>query len=142
MNWQVRVTWGTSRTILQYLIVHAGLFRRVYSFCINVYNRSYISSSTNQIYDNQRQPNNHAIHSCDKYKTFSITFMCYTMAMHWIESYCIIWQNSVKYASPSAKWISRYLRWNSITSKRVSCVRTKYNKDYIFIWCCFLLKFF
>ena len=142
MNGKVRVRWRTFRTIAHSLMVHARFFRSVYSFCINVYNRWYISSSTNQIYDDRKQPNNHAIHSYDKYKTCRIIFMCNILSMHWIESYCIHWQKGDKYVSPSAKWISHYLRWNSTTSKRVSCVCTKYNEYYIFIWCCFLLKFF
>ena len=38
-----------------------------------------------------------------------------------------------KYALASAKWCLRYLRWNSTSSKRVSCVRTAYKEDNIFI---------
>ena len=134
MTGQVRVTWGTFRTIAHSLMVYDRLFKSVYSFCIDVYNRWYIYSSTNQIYDDRIHPNNHAIYTCD---SFSITYMCNILSMHWIESYCIRWQKCVKYASPSIKGISRYLCWNSTTSKRVSCVCTKYNEGYIFIWCFF-----
>ena len=34
------------------------------------------------------------------------------------------------------------LIWNSIASKRVSCVCTNYKDNNIFIWCCFWWKFF
>ena len=47
----------------------------------------------------------------------------------------------VKYVSPSAKGFSRYLCWNYIASKRVSCVRATHKEYNIFIWCCFLWNF-
>ena len=39
----------------------------------------------------------------------------------------------IKYASPSAKVFSGYLCWNYTASKRVSCVRTEYKEDNIFV---------
>ena len=103
MNRQVRVTWRTFCTIAHSLMVHDRLFKSVYSFCINVYNRSYIYSSTNQRYDYQRQPNNHSIYTCDSYKTFSIIFMYNILTMHWIESYCILWQKVLNMRHPAQK---------------------------------------
>ena len=42
-------------------------------------------------------------------------------------------KKGVKYASSSAKEFLWYLSWNSIASKMVYCIRTKYKEDNIFI---------
>ena len=46
----------------------------VYSFCINVYDRSYFPGTTNQRPDKRRRRANQAILTCDMDETFSITF--------------------------------------------------------------------
>ena len=108
-------------------------FGIIYSFFINVYNRSYLSGYTNQISDKQGCRSDHTILTCNRYKTFSTTFTRVILSMCCTESYCICWDKGVKYAPPSTKRFSRYLRWNSKSSKGVPFVRTKYKEYNIFI---------
>ena len=43
------------------------------------------------------------------------------------------WDKGVKYASPSTESFSRYISWNYTASKGISCVRTQFKEDNIFI---------
>ena len=47
MNGQVEVTWRTLRTIAYALMVHARV-PELYTFCINIYDRSYFSGPTDK----------------------------------------------------------------------------------------------
>ena len=61
MNRQVEFTWRTLRTIAHSLMVHARVSEAYINFCINVYDRSYISGYNNQRYDKQGRRYDHAI---------------------------------------------------------------------------------
>ena len=63
------------------------------------------------------------------------------LSMCCMERYCTRWVKGVKYASPSIKGFSRYIRWNSTASKRISCVHKQNNEVIIFIGCCIWRKF-
>ena len=67
-------------------------------------------------------------------------YACYFVHV-FTEIYSARWYKDVKHASSSAKRVSRYLRWDSRASKRISFVRTQYKEDNIFIWCCVWRKF-
>ena len=61
MSRQVEVTWRMLCTIAYSLMVYANNFGSVYSFHNNLYNRSYLSGSTNQGSDKQGRWFYHAI---------------------------------------------------------------------------------
>ena len=123
-NWTL--TYGTCK-----------IYRIVYSFCINLYGRKYISGTTNQRSDKKDNNLTTPIKLGAGTKTFSIIFTHVILSMCYTESYCTRWQKGIKYAPPSAIVFPWYIRCNSRASKRVYFVRTRYKEYNIFIWCCF-----
>ena len=93
-------------------------------------------------YDKRVWWSDNSTQTCNRYETLSIIFTCVMLSVWCTESYGTRWYKGVKYVSPSTKRFSRYLHWYSIASKSISCVRTKYKKDNIFIWCFVWWKFF
>ena len=142
--WTDKLKWHGKHCVnLHTILCYMLEFRkRICSFCINVYDRSYISGSTNQIYDKRVWRSNNATQTWNMYKNFSITFKRGILSMCCTKSDGACWDKDDKHASSSAKMVSRYLCWDSIDSKRISCVRTQYKEDNIFIWCCVLKKVF
>ena len=63
------------------------------------------------------------------------------LSMCCTESYGARWYKDVKHASPSAKRVLRYLRWDSRASKSISCVHTQYKKGNIFTAFCIVTSF-
>ena len=135
-----RTGWSDTENVAYNCTLSYGTcesFGSVYSFHINVYGRSYFSSTTNQIYENKRQQSYHIIQTYNRYETFSITFT------HLIWTYVV--QKATVHVSTKVinmrhqeqNGFLRYLRWNSTASKRIYFVRTEYKEYNIFIWCYF-----
>ena len=59
------------------------------------------------------------------------------LSMCCTERYCTCWGSRVKYNSPSTKWFLKYLRRNSKSPKKVSCLCTTQTEDRIFVRCFF-----
>ena len=147
-NWtsiDERTSWGDTENVAYSCTLSYGTyysFGCIFSFRINVYDISHLYSSTNQRYYTRGWKSNNATQTGNRYENFSITFTRVIFSMCCTESYGARWYKDVKHASPSAKRVSQYLRWDYRASKRISCVHTQHKKHNIFIWCCVWWKFF
>ena len=133
MNVNVEVTWRTLRTVAHSLIVYARVSEAYVHFAF-MYTTDHIFPVLPIKYlINQDSDLTTPHKTCNRYKTFSVTFTCVIFSMCCTENYGARLDKDVKYASSSTKMVLRYLRWYSRASKRISCVRNQYKEDNIFI---------
>ena len=133
MNRQFKGIWRTLRTIAHSIMVHARFLEAYIHFALmyttyHIFRVLPIKYLINKDGD-LTTPFKLAKGTKTSVSHLHMLFFCICCT----EIYCTCWDKGVKYASQITKGFSQYIRWNYIVSKRISCVRTDYKEDKIFI---------
>ena len=90
--------------------------RKIYTFCVNVYDSSHVSGSTNQTFGKTGWWNQYATQTGNYNKKFSIKYMCSILSMCCTKRNCTSWRKVVKHVLSITNILLGYLNWNIVPS--------------------------
>ena len=138
MNVQGKVTWRTSRTIAHSLMVHARVLEAYIHFLL-FYTTDHIFPviPIKYLINKDGDPTTpFKLATGTKPSVSHIRVLFFPCVVR--KSNAHVDKKALNMRHQAQKGFRGIYFWNSTSSKRVSCVRTEYKKDNIFILCCFL----
>ena len=136
MNRQVEVTWRTLHTVAHSLMVHAR-FPEVYVHFALMYTTDHIFLvlPIKDIINKDGDPTTpHKLATGMKPSVSHLYVLFCPCVVRKATAH--VETKTLNMHHQAQKRVSRYLLWYYRASKIISCVRTQYKEDNIFIWCC------